>query len=198
MRLPRTLCEIFGHLKNKDRAQEKKTERDKFMDTVMADLFQKSQKPFHEEVIYSEDLQPIFILRKIIEEIINYIITTYVGIDFFIYDDWHSHDGFVNSSKNISTEKLKLIAKTEDAIYNFRQGDFDVYWSIYPANHNFLFRFIVNAKDEDENYPGIWGKFDYSGDRNEISKIIKKIKINENNKILREKSVDYFRRTYAG
>jgi len=164
----------------------------------MVELFQKNQKPFHDEVIYPEDLQPIFIFRKNIEEIINYIIKTYVGIDLFIYDDWHSHDGFVNSSKKISTEKLKLMAISEDAIYNSRQGDFDVYWSIYPANHNFLFRFIVDEKDEDEIYPGIWGKFDYSGDREEISKILNKIKINEGNKFLRENSVNYFRRIYAG
>jgi len=78
-------------------------------------------------------------------------------VNLLTLDDWHEHDGYIAQSSKFSYRNIEAAIVSNDSLYASRPGDEHVF------KGEFLLRFIVIDKDADEQYPGIWGRFDVSG-----------------------------------
>jgi hypothetical protein len=158
-----------------------------------------SSKPFHNETIYSEDLVPIDTLQAFTSSIVRHIDIYYPGRSLFLFDDWHAHDGYIVPARPVSIGELAEHVATADSLYKWRQGDFEVYRSVYPDTFDFLLRVnVLDENDDPEQYPGIWGSLSFTGygfDLTEIHKLglgVAALKLAQTG------SKEYFKRIYAG
>jgi len=158
-----------------------------------------SSKPFHNETIYTEDLVPIGALQVFVSSIVRHIEMYYGGNSLFLFDDWHAHDGFIVPAAPVSIRVLVDHVATEDSLYQWRQGDFEVYRSIYPDTFDFLLRVnVLDADDDPEQYPGIWGSLSFTGYGFDLAEIGKRCHGISAIKLARVNSKEYFDRVYAG
>lgn len=162
------------------------------MDKITNELYKSGKKPFNSEVIFSEDYQPLAILYYNLRQIFEYIKVSYSNSAFYIYCDWHFHDGIISPSKKISIEDIDGMFLDCETLYNNRIGEYHVYRSIYPENYDFLFRYIVFDEDEEKDYPGKWGLFDFSSDRDKILNFMENLQINNGNNFKMGKAIDFF------
>ncbi len=174
-----------------------------FANTVMTEQLEKawraSSKPFHDETVYTEDLVPIEVLQTFVSSIVRHIELYYSGNLLFLFDDWHAHDGFIVPAAPLSIKELADHVATADSLYKWRQGDFQVCRSIYPDAFDFLLRIhVLDADDDPEQYPGIWGSLSFTGYGFDLAEIGKRGHGVSALKLARTKSKEYFDRIYAG
>ncbi len=84
-----------------------------------------SARPFHNDTVYTEDPVPIASLQPFVSSILQHISFLYGGRSFFLFDDWHAHDGFIVPATPVSIGELAEHVATVDSLYNWRQGDFE-------------------------------------------------------------------------
>lgn len=158
-----------------------------------------SSKPFHHETLFTEDFVPIVELQAFVSSIVRYIALYYPNNALFLFDDWHAHDGFIVQATPISIGELTERVGTVDSLYTWRQGDTEVYRSIYPETFDFLFRVYVCDKDEDpEHYPGIWGSLSFTGYGIDVAEIRKRGHDVASLKLAQMNSKSYFDQIYSG
>jgi hypothetical protein len=174
-----------------------------FAKTIMTEQFEEawkaSSKPFHGETIYTEDLVPIRMLQTFVSSIVRHIELHYSGNSLFLFDDWHAHDGFIVPAAPLSIRDLADHVATADSLYKWRQGDFEVYRSIYPDTLDFLLRVhVLDADDDPKQDPGIWGSLSFTGYGFDLAEIEKRGHGVSALKLARANSKEYFDRVYAG
>jgi len=158
-----------------------------------------SSKPFHDETIYCEDLVPIGALQAFVSSIVQHIDLYYRSNSLFLFDDWHAHDGIIVPAGPVSIKQLAEHVATADSLYKWRQGDFQVYRSVYPDTSDFLLRVNVLDENEDPNqYPGIWGSLSFTGHGFDLVEIRKRGHGVAGLRLIQANSKQYFDRAYAG
>jgi hypothetical protein len=158
-----------------------------------------SSKPFHSETIYTENLVPAGALQAFVNSIVRHIDLYYPGNALFLFDDWHAHDGFIVPATPVSMRELAEHVAAPDSLYKWRQGDFEVYRSIYPDTFDFLLRVnVLDADDDPEQYPGIWGSLSFTGYGFDLAEIRKRGHGVAALKLAQANSKEYFDRIYAG
>lgn len=158
-----------------------------------------SQKPFHDETIYTDDLVPIGALRQLVSSILGHIEQHYRGNPLFLFDDWHAHDGFVVEAAPVSIKELRGHVETTESLYDWRHGDHEVHRAIYPDTLEFLLRVqILDADEDPELYPGVWGAMSFTGYGIDLHEIDKRNRGITGISLARANSKEYFDRIYAG
>ncbi len=158
-----------------------------------------SAKPFHNDTVYTEEPVPITALQPLVRSILQHISFCYCGRSLFLFDDWHADDGFIVSATPVSIGELAGHVAKVESLYNWRQGDFEVYRAIYPQGFDFLLRInVLDEMDDPEQYPGNWGSMSFSGHGFDLHQIRKRGRAIAGLKLAQTASKAYFDRIYAG
>jgi len=69
-----------------------------------------------------------------------------------LFHDWHEHDGFINTARDVSWISLTAALENERTLYESRDDDFAVRIAIYPPTFDWLLRYNIDSNDESDDY----------------------------------------------
>ncbi len=166
------------------------------MDDTLEPLWQNGEKPFHGETIYPVD--DVFVRDAIvaIPSVLRHIALYYPGNTLFALDDWHEHDGFIDSARPTTLDDLRKQVATPESYVANHSDDHVVYRAIYPDSLDFLLRYSLweaDKPDQDAADREVrWTFTGYGHDLYEMMKIWAPYHLET------ESSAKYFRERYAG
>jgi hypothetical protein len=170
------------------------------MDRILEIAWKQKEKPFHAETIVSDDLIPISILRQILISIVGHC-ELYYPSDYcalYKFDDWHEHDGHMPDRHLTTFQDLRSGLESDESLYQLRHQDRYVYSAFYPDSLDFLCRYDILDENEEEEYPGIWGDFSFSGYGFDLWEITKRLRDYSNVTFSQQNSKEYFDKIYGG
>jgi hypothetical protein len=80
--------------------------------------------------------------------------------EIWIYSDWHEHDGFMTSPKQISWNEFATRLSNPKTLYDSRDSDEYVRIGLYPASFSWLLRY--NIDDNDKEFINAWCSLDFA------------------------------------
>ncbi len=167
------------------------------MDQELEEYRQKSATPFNGATLATSDYIPLSELRSVLLSMLP-ILKEYFSEGIRKLDDWHEHDGYITTSSDATWNELDLACISEEALYASRPGDTYVRRAYTDRSYKFLLRYSVMDKDEDpQQYPGIWGDFDLTGDSKLVEKV-HAILASFCGKLVVKNAKEYFDKNYAG
>jgi hypothetical protein len=169
------------------------------LDKKLYDLWKTEQYPFNQTIFIQDDLMKLENLHNVLFHVVKFLKNKFPNAKLFLNHDWHEHDGFINNSENIYWNDVDTRLKSAESLYDTRDGDYHVRITIYPSDLKFILRYHILDEDDDiELYPGIWGDFDLTIDKNyseEIDDVFRNLKIGI---ISRTYPKLYFDKNYGG
>jgi len=136
-------------------------------------------------------------LLRCLQRVTNNLENQFGNVTLYRNHDWHQHDGFINNSKVISWEEINSDLENEKTLYDSRHGDDHVRITIYSGTLEFILRYYILEEDDDAHYPGKWGDFDITIDKNNLGKVENIIRQTGFQYIV-SRAKDYFDKNYAG
>lgn len=163
------------------------------MDKIIHKAFLERTLPFAEsfKTIYTFEPLSIAEMMDLTTHIVNFLIQQFPDDQIYRFDDWHSHDGFITSRKAWNYQIILDSLKTEKLFINSSHGDFDVYWTFYPNNLQFMFRYYLDVEDEE-------GCLDFSATNTVITELKKSLKTDFIDLLEEENTYKFFKKTNAG
>lgn len=67
--------------------------------------------------------------------------------NFYLYHDWHEHDGYLTQAKPISSIKLKNMVANEQSLRASMNGEAEVRTAVYPQSNEWLMRWYIDPDD---------------------------------------------------
>ena len=87
-------------------------------------------------------------LREILSQAFGILRPRFPSINRF--HDWHEHDGFIGSAKEVSWDQLIAVAENELTLFKSRDDDFGVRIAIFSSTFDWLLRYNIDSNDESE------------------------------------------------
>ena len=168
------------------------------MNKELEKRWKEGQKPFDGNVLALEDFMVLPELLKFLKMLSMVLEKHFSDSKLFILDDWHEHDGYLTTANQCSWKMIEEILSSEENLYNSRSGDTFVRKAILAENMDFLFRYYIMDKDEDSEYPGIWGDCDICAPALVLTEIKAKLNSEINLLLYEGPAKAYFDSAYAG
>jgi hypothetical protein len=110
--------------------------------------FESSLPPFDGQCIHNIDEMNLSQLREILAFAFAALEPRFPSISLF--HDWHEHDGYIDTAKDISWISLRAVIENELTLYESRVDDFAVRIAIYSPTFDWLLRYNIDSNDESD------------------------------------------------
>ena len=162
------------------------------MDEALENSWKKNTKPFNGYTITSyEDFIETDLLKKVVSSIVDFLSNNNMLLKLYRNEDWHEHDGYINSSKETNEEELREFINSGLNKF-FSEGDNYVRILFYNSNDDFIFRIYCNVDNTDES------EFDITLSKEFAEELKDKLEKEFDLKLDLKISKEFFDEIYAG
>jgi hypothetical protein len=160
--------------------------------------WKQGQPPYDGTTLYADPYLPVSDVRCAVQEIVKVPKPRYGDCALWKLRDWYEHDGFILDAEVSTWAELEIVLVSDDTFYESRAGDEYMRVTWYPTSASFLLRYYPDEEDNDPDYPGRWGDFDFSGPTDLIAAIQQQLPVTLRAELLTEPTRRYFDQRYGG
>lgn len=148
------------------------------MDERLHMLWKSGAYPFDQALFDPVDIIPVDQLLHCLQDIVAFLKEQFKHDILYLNHDWHEHDGYISGSNTIKWDTYEVNLKDTTSLYDSRDGDFQVRFTVYPESLEYILRYHVYDEDDDPQYPGIWGDFELVIDKKFADRVAALLKKN--------------------
>ena len=131
------------------------------MDEEMVRRWRQGLAPFDGLLVGTDDCLPLPILRAVLIAVGRRLQHSHPEPHLLTLQDWHEHDGYVNSARSTSWQELWETLASDDRLYASRSSEDEVSNAFFPEDRSFYWRYhLLDEYEEPDDRPGRQGWFD--------------------------------------